>query len=153
MKNHEANGCGGILSDNNGSWKDFFPLKYLGICQVAVAYLWGALEGLTFTYDKGYKGFELHIDNLEFYTAITSDYITLRVGLGIIHRNKSILKRKWEIRMKYIFREPNICADGLASMGANHTRDFQVFDICLAETTSFIFSNLASISHHRIYSL
>lgn len=74
--------------------KVFFLPKYLGICQVEVAYLWGALEGLTFTYDKGYRRFELHIDNLEFYTAVTLDDITLRVGLGIIHRNKSIFKHK-----------------------------------------------------------
>ncbi|MCH81163.1 RNA-directed DNA polymerase (Reverse transcriptase), partial [Trifolium medium] len=61
-KENNSSGCGGILRGSNAEWCGGFA-KGLGACSVMMAELWGAWEGLRYTWRLGFRHVELHLDS------------------------------------------------------------------------------------------
>lgn len=55
-------GCGGLMRDQFGSWIWGFT-KFVGMCSVLEAELWGTLEGLRLCFSKGYHRVGVQIDS------------------------------------------------------------------------------------------
>ncbi|MCI60903.1 putative non-LTR retroelement reverse transcriptase, partial [Trifolium medium] len=50
------------------------------------------------------------------------------MGHKIVQRIHQMLRLNWEVRLKYIYREENYCADGLANMAFNLSEGIVLFD-------------------------
>ncbi|CAN1786768.1 Putative ribonuclease H protein At1g65750 [Linum perenne] len=107
----------GLLRDSDGRCLAAYAMN-LGSCTITRAEIRGALEGIKWAWEAGYRKLEVQLDS-KAAVAILSDRsleITHGHGLEVIEF-REWMSRDWELEIKHVYREANFAADHLASRG------------------------------------
>ncbi|KAL4320177.1 hypothetical protein GQ457_18G016630 [Hibiscus cannabinus] len=142
--------CGGVIRDCNGGWRIVFS-RFVGICSVLEAELWGVVEGLRLAWDAGYRRSVLEVDSLEVFRLIHGHSSGVR-SFNMVHSITDFLHKDWTVQICHIPRSANMVADALAKLSrTNHVSPFgmvnyacQVYHVVLDEVLS-LFQN--DVSH------
>jgi ribonuclease HI len=76
-------GCGGVMKNSSGVWIGGFA-KHVGVYSAFTAELWGILEGLKYTWYKGFRFVKLDVDPVAVVQAIKSGATTSVNGISLI---------------------------------------------------------------------
>ncbi|KAJ9128475.1 hypothetical protein P3X46_034971 [Hevea brasiliensis] len=63
---------------------------------------------------------------------------------------RDLLSQKWDIRLRHIFRENNMCADWMAHFGGSIPIGLQLFDDPPLGILSLLFLHICGISYPRL---
>ncbi|KAE8680158.1 hypothetical protein F3Y22_tig00111392pilonHSYRG00374 [Hibiscus syriacus] len=100
----------GVAKDSSGTWLFGFS-KFIGICLIIDAELWGAFVGLTFAWNAGFRQVILELDSMEALRILKSDYNgthSLRWHINELRRRNSC------VQIQHVLRNGNKVADVLA---------------------------------------
>ncbi|KAK4262866.1 hypothetical protein QN277_028366 [Acacia crassicarpa] len=111
-------GCGGVLRNNRGEWVIGYT-KVIGVCDACSAEEWAVLEGLKLAWDFGVKNVILESDAQELIRRITAP--SSHPGSLLFEQIRKMLRREWQVNLRYIPREINRLADALAKLGISRT--------------------------------
>ncbi|KAL4336249.1 hypothetical protein GQ457_07G029660 [Hibiscus cannabinus] len=104
--------CGGVLRDHLGEWILGFS-KFIGVCSVIDAELWGVLVGLESAWSRGFRRIVIETDSLDVFRLLQSDnHSQQRLSL-LMHLNR-LRHQDWIVKVQHIVREENRVADSLA---------------------------------------
>lgn len=116
QRNKGQAGCGGLIRGEDGNWLCGFS-KNLGLCNAYVAELWGVLEGLQLALSHGYRRVEVAVDSKVVANHINSRSQGSLEGWRLLNKIHSLVSEDWDIVVYHNYREANICADALATLG------------------------------------
>ena len=111
-------GCGGLLRNSNGSWIHGF-YRHLGHCSILKAEAWAVLEGVRMAELRGVEKLEIESDSSLVVKAVNDPESSPVEIFGIVRNICVILENFADWKFKHIWREANLCADSLASLGAD----------------------------------
>ncbi|KAK8986493.1 hypothetical protein V6N11_010049 [Hibiscus sabdariffa] len=95
--------CGGIIRDSLGSWCLGF-CKFIGVCSVVEAKLWGVLIGIRCAWNLQIPKFVVEIDSKDAQRLIQSGSRT-QGALGVVLHILELGARSWDVQFQYIGRE------------------------------------------------
>ncbi|KAA3460139.1 reverse transcriptase [Gossypium australe] len=119
--------AGGVVPDWNGNWILGYT-HYLGSCSPLEAELWGLLDGVHISLNKGYKKVRIQTDNLEVIWALTMEDMA-NSGNTLLRRIKRLMNSEGQWEIKYVPREGNLTADKLAKTGLSWQTPLRVFEV------------------------
>ncbi|MBA0646241.1 hypothetical protein Goklo_014219 [Gossypium klotzschianum] len=108
---------GGAVRDGDGNWIMGFS-RYLGVCSLFKAEVWGILDGILILLNKGYRRAIIQNDNLEVVQALT-DVRLEDLGIIVLRRTQRIMRAKGQWRINHISIEQKLVADRLAKLSLN----------------------------------
>ncbi|KAL4335934.1 hypothetical protein GQ457_07G000840 [Hibiscus cannabinus] len=100
----------GVARDSSGTWMFGF-LKFIGVCSVLDAELWGAYLGLYFAWNAGFQQVILQLDNMDALRILKVDYAGTHALSGHLFEFR---RRAWCVKIRHISRSGNWVADVLA---------------------------------------
>lgn len=109
----------------NGSVAGFS--RFIGICSVLEAELWGILEGLRLCQANGWRNVVVQVDFKVACTVIQDDGRGWISGFGLVREIRLLMESEMEVRIEHIYREANRCADVLASLSYNQLANLIIF--------------------------
>ncbi|GAU42972.1 hypothetical protein TSUD_188450 [Trifolium subterraneum] len=121
-----------------------------GRCNAYLAELWGVLDGLKFTYERGHKKIELHIDSNVVVQTLHSARDGSVVGWRIIQEIRRLLALDWDVKICHSYREANACADALANLGCDHGPGLRVYEQCPPKISSLLLADVMGITTPRV---
>ncbi|KAJ1410556.1 Serine/threonine-protein kinase, active site [Sesbania bispinosa] len=94
--------CGGIMRGDSGEWLQGFTVRFAAYNESddVVAGIWGIYHGMKMAWEFGFPRVIIETDNL------TAVQLLLYVPTN---------KKDWEVKVQYIFREGNLCANWLVN--------------------------------------
>ncbi|KAF7812935.1 ribonuclease H [Senna tora] len=109
-------GCGGLARNNEGCWLKGFSGN-LGKVSAFNAELWGIHHGLNLAWNMGWKRIIMESDSLVAVKKIRESQQCDANESPILDSIRRLLRREWVVKMNYIPRASNSCADKLAKHG------------------------------------
>ncbi|CAN1760301.1 Putative ribonuclease H protein At1g65750, partial [Linum perenne] len=110
---------GGLLRNMEGRLLFAFTMN-LGCCSITRVELRGAIEGLTRTWEAGFRKVVLQLDSKTTIALMTSGKDTTHQhGLESL-KLQDLLNRDWTVKVQHTYREGNHTADFLASIGYDY---------------------------------
>ncbi|CAN1178535.1 Putative ribonuclease H protein At1g65750, partial [Linum perenne] len=107
---------GGLLRDNEGRCLFAYTMN-LGACSITRAEMRGAIQGLEYAWDKGYRRIFVKLDSMAAINLLTStEDIEHQHRMEVI-RFRELRDRDWEVKVEHRYQEGNFAADYLASLG------------------------------------
>ncbi|XVF33779.1 hypothetical protein REPUB_Repub18cG0000300 [Reevesia pubescens] len=119
--------AGGVLRDENGVWSLGFTNR-LGIANILTAELWAIYQGLSLSWDKGYRKVELETDSMVAVQKIKANGNNGDPNVNLIHSIKYLLQRDWLCSIKHTHREANYSADWMATHFDHLSLGLHIFD-------------------------
>ncbi|CAN1189431.1 Putative ribonuclease H protein At1g65750 [Linum perenne] len=111
--------AGGLLRNMKGRLLFAFTMN-LGCCSITRAELRGAIEGLTRTWEAGFRKVVLQLDSKTAIALMTSGKDTTHQhGLESL-KLQDLLNRDWTVKVQHTYREGNHAADFFASIGYDY---------------------------------
>ncbi|MBA0619102.1 hypothetical protein Godav_028340, partial [Gossypium davidsonii] len=122
----DGNTFSGVIRDGKGKWILGYN-RFLGKYSVAVAELWGILDGLLLLQKQGYDEVTVQLDNLENVISICESKLGGPKN-SLIRRIQQILAFEEKWLLIYVPRETNRAADALAKMGLLSGETLHMFE-------------------------
>ncbi|GAU30080.1 hypothetical protein TSUD_332490 [Trifolium subterraneum] len=127
--------------------------RHLGWCNAYLAELWGFLDGLKFTYERGHKKIELHIDSNVVVETLHSARDGIVVGWRIIQEIRRLLALDWDVKICHSYREASACVDALANLGCDHGPGLGVYEQCTPRVSLLLLADVTGITTPKTISL
>ncbi|KAK7306677.1 hypothetical protein VNO77_44629 [Canavalia gladiata] len=112
--------CGGVIRGDCGEWLVGFT-KSLELCPEVVAEIWGIYHGLLKAWDLQFQRVIIETDSVTAVQLLLHEPANKRNKLLSyaypIALCRELIQRGWVIKVQYILREGNLCADWLANCG------------------------------------
>jgi len=143
--------CGGLIRDHNGRWIAGFT-SYLGLCSVLKAEIWGAIIGVRLAKKLGIQRVIIESDSKLLVDGYREEKM---LGMDIARPFqilRSLLREFEQSKVEHTWRQGNICADHLASLGLNSetVREFEEPPHSLA---TFLLADQMGIQFPRLVSM
>ncbi|CAJ2653650.1 unnamed protein product [Trifolium pratense] len=151
-KENHYSGCGGIVRGNSAEWCGGFA-KGLGACSVEMAELWGAWEGLQYTWNLGFRRVELHLDSMVVVNMLVKKKGGHPEGWSLCKKILRILQFDWEVKIRHTYREANLCADALANIGCGLGDTVIFYESCPTQIRHLFALDAAGTTVSRLVSL
>ncbi|KAK5771112.1 hypothetical protein PVK06_047287 [Gossypium arboreum] len=117
---------GGVIRDNKGEWILGYN-RFLGECSIAIAELWGVLDGLLILQKQGYDEVIIQSNNIENVISINDNKMGDSKN-SLIRRIQQVLafEKKWSLN--YAPRDTNQVADALAKRALSSTESLNIIE-------------------------
>ncbi|KAE8736207.1 hypothetical protein F3Y22_tig00000132pilonHSYRG00170 [Hibiscus syriacus] len=106
--------CGGVIWDHVGVWHVRF-VKFIGVCSVVKAEIWGVFLGLCHAWDRGFRQIIIEIDSLDALSVI-KNHMLRQAKPTILYHVSELLQRAWVVKFEHVGRDGNLVADDLAKL-------------------------------------
>ncbi|KAE8692317.1 Detected protein of unknown function [Hibiscus syriacus] len=117
-------------------YDEYLKIKELRwCCSVVDAELWGIFSGLTIAWERGFRQVILESDCKDA-VAVVQAQPRVNGVLPMVPHIQELVRRDWIIHSRYVPRESNRVASGLAQLAWIMTEHFQRFSEPPAETES-----------------
>ncbi|KAL4377111.1 hypothetical protein GQ457_02G015370 [Hibiscus cannabinus] len=120
--------------NSTGTWCFGFT-KFLGICSVTDAEIWGAFLGLHYAWEMGFRHVMLEMDSLDVIRIVKRDYSSLHSLRGHI---QDLWGRDWRIQISDVRRDGNRVADACARMASSSSFEPILFHTPPASVVSLL---------------
>ncbi|KAL4284759.1 hypothetical protein GQ457_16G014900 [Hibiscus cannabinus] len=117
--------CGGVICDSFGNWCLGFS-KFVGICSVVEAELWGVFVGLLCAWNLQLPKLVVEIDSMDALRLLQSNSHQQGV-LSVVLHILELCARPWDVRFQFIGRDGNGVADGMAKLASGFNFDLYTF--------------------------
>ncbi|XVF61732.1 hypothetical protein PTKIN_Ptkin08bG0154100 [Pterospermum kingtungense] len=101
----------------------------IGICDAFQAELWAVVQGLELAWNHGVRRLIVEMDSKVDYEFLSNGADHFRNSCNLKYRWLKLLKRNWEVEVRFIYREANRSADFLARLGLSLDLGTKVFSI------------------------
>ena len=118
-----AAGCGGLIRDDQGNWLGGFS-RHIGHTNNFIAEVWALQDGLHLCHLMNHHSVIVELDASALVTALNNLVYANTIISPLFDDCKQLVARIPQCRIKYIFREANMCADKLARIGLLQSIDF-----------------------------
>lgn len=108
---------GGIIRNNSGEWCGDFICN-IGFVSVVEAELQGLMHGLELAWRLNFRRVYVEINSLEAYNLVNDHEEGRGYNCDIVRGIEVLMNREWVVTLEHIYREANLVADCLASLGA-----------------------------------
>ncbi|CAN1146991.1 Putative ribonuclease H protein At1g65750 [Linum perenne] len=123
--------AGGCLRNSEGRVVDAFAAN-LGNCSITRAELTGVVIGLERAWDIGIRQIEVQTDSAVVVKLVSKDGLGEHQHATLIRRFMNLIRRNWQVSVKFIYWEANHLADSLANKG--HDLDLGIHSIDSSES-------------------
>lgn len=119
MKGMNFNASAGVIHrDTRSKWIFGFG-RNIGVCSIVKAELWGAWVGLMLAWGKGFRNVILEMDDKTAVDMISKQVVMVNDYYGLLASIKELLSREWNVKIKYVYKKSNRCADKLTNFASN----------------------------------
>ncbi|CAN1788135.1 Putative ribonuclease H protein At1g65750 [Linum perenne] len=140
--------AGGLLRNTLGRCLMAFTMN-LGHCSITRAEIRGAIEGLSRTWDAGFRKVILQLDSKAAIVILTNkDDNSHQRGLEVV-QFRELCQRDWLVEIKHTYREGNHAADFLASIGYGYPFGSHTVSVSDSRLVYFLRYDCMGITEHR----
>ncbi|CAN1121936.1 Putative ribonuclease H protein At1g65750 [Linum perenne] len=148
MANCSNAATGGLIRNADGRCLFAFTMN-LGNCSITRAEMMGAIEGLRWSWDAGFRKVILQLDSQAAINLLTTEDVTRTLHALEAASFKELQNRNWEVVIRHTYREGNKAADFLASMGYGYPFGSHNFPTSDCNLGYFLRYDCAGIAEQR----
>jgi ribonuclease HI len=115
-----------------------------------VAELWGVLEGLSYAWRLRFRKVELQLDSKQVVDMVTKKVGVQHDGWSLCQKIWRLLHLNWEVRIRHTYREANLCADALASIGCGVGNTMIFYESCPTQIRQLFIADAAGTNVSRL---
>ncbi|CAN1194412.1 Putative ribonuclease H protein At1g65750 [Linum perenne] len=141
--------AGGCLRNSEGRVIDAFAAN-LGNCSITRAELTGVVIGMERAWDIGIRNIEVQTDSAVVVNLVSKDALGDHQHAALTSKFKNLIRRDWQVSVKFIYREANHLADSLANRGHDLVLGTHTIDISESNVLYWAKYDLVGGSESRI---
>ena len=115
--------CGGLIRDDQGNWLGGF-LRHIGHANSFIAEVWALGDGLQLCHLMNDHSVVVELDASALVTTLNNLVYANTILSPLFDDCQQLIARIPQCRIRYIFREGNMCVDKLARIGLMQSIDF-----------------------------
>lgn len=142
----------GILKDCDGKWLKGY-VRFIGVCSVPMAELWGIVSGLQIAWESGYKRVCLDTDLQLEVLLLCKPVDSCHPLASLLSLARSFLCRDCDVQFRHTFREANRVADALASIAFGFPLGLSILEEPLGPVLSLLSDDVRRVCFPRLISL